>query len=81
MGYLETMRKMENNRELTEDDKLDCVIDVIKIQLDIELSKDNKIVKQISDQIGSMWTDTPMPVAFLDIPHAIMDFYREYTAA
>jgi hypothetical protein len=80
MGYLETMAKIENNKELTEEDKLECVADVIKIRLNVKLTKNDKIVKMISDKVGSMWTDTPMPVASQDIPDAIIDFYYEHMA-
>jgi hypothetical protein len=81
MGYMEAMLKIDNSDELEEEDKLDCVRDVIKTRLGIDLPVGSGIVKQISDRLGSTWTDSPAPVAFDDIPEQIIYFYKQLVAA
>lgn len=81
MGYLETMVKLENGKELSAVDKLDCIRDVLKIHLKIELNVDDEIIKRISSDIGSIWEDIPMPAASQDIPREIIDIYLEFVAA
>lgn len=81
MGYLETMVKLENGEELSTEDKLDCIRDVLRIHLKVEVSMDSEIVKRISTDIGSMWEDIPMPAASQDIPREIVDRYLEFVAA
>ena len=81
MGYLETMVKLENGKELSREDKLDCIRDVLRIHLKVEVSMDSEIVKRISTDIGSMWEDIPMPAASQDIPREIVDRYLEFVAA
>jgi hypothetical protein len=81
MGYVETMVKLENGKELSAEDKLDCIRDVLRIHLKVEVSMDSEIVKRISTDIGSMWEDIPMPAASQDIPREIVDRYLEFVAA
>ena len=80
MGYLESMIKLENGKELSEADKLECVADVLNIDFNLKIDKDSEIVKKITDQIGSMWTDAPMPVAWHDIRAAIRESYQSLVA-
>ena len=81
MRYLETMVKLENGKELSAEDKLDCIRDVLRIHLKVEVSMDSEIVKRISTDIGSMWEDIPMPAASQDIPREIVNRYLEFVAA
>ena len=76
-GYIGLMLKMDNSDEITESDKYDCVCDILESRLGVKVAVDDPIVREISDRIGSMWADLPMPVAAADIPDAIEMFYKE----
>lgn len=76
-GYIRLMLKLDNLDEITESDRYDCVCDVLEKRLGVKVTENDKIVRDISDRIGSMWTDLPMPVAAADIPDAIETFYKE----
>lgn len=76
-GYINVMLKLDNGDAISEREKRDCVCDVLATRLGIRLAEDSKLAGEISDRIGSMWTDVPMPVAAEDIPESIIMFYNE----
>lgn len=76
-GYISVMLKLDNGDEISESEKHECVRDVLATRLEIRLAEDSKLVGEISDRIGSMWTDLPMPVAAEDISYSIIAFYNE----
>lgn len=76
-GYISAMTRLDNGDEIPEREKHDCVCDILAARLGITLAEDSKLVGEISDRIGSMWTDLPMPVASTDIPESIVMFYND----
>ncbi len=76
-GYISVMLKLDNDDEISEREKHDCVCDVLEKRLGVKVTADDKIVREISGRIGSMWTDLPMPVAATDIPDSIIVLYNE----
>jgi hypothetical protein len=76
-GYISVMLKLDNGDEISEREKHDCVCYVLATRLGIRLAEDSQLAGEISDRIGSMWTDLPMPVAAEDIPDSIIAFYNE----
>lgn len=77
-AFVKLMLKLENRAEdVTESEKHACVCDILEQRLGVELSEDDPMVRKISDRVGSMWVDLPMPVAATDIPDSIEMFYHE----
>jgi hypothetical protein len=77
MGYYSLMIKLENKEKIEESDKWDFVKECLKIRQRVDVPVNSRIVREISDRIGSAWEDIPMPVAALDLVSLVDDFYEE----
>ena len=76
-GYISAMTRLDNGDEIPEREKHDCVCDILAARLGITLAEDSKLVGEISDRIGAICTERPMPVASTDSPESIVRFYND----
>ncbi|MEM0133659.1 MAG: hypothetical protein QXU18_00310 [Thermoplasmatales archaeon] len=79
MGYYSLIAKKENGHEITENDKRDFVADVISIRLSESVRPDDPITARIVAEIGSRWDDLPMPVAAIDLPDLVENYFLKFS--
>ena len=75
MTYISVFIKKENGQEISKDEKLEFVKEVLKSRLG-NVPVDSQIVMEVAEMIGSMWDDCPMPVAAIDLPDYAEECYR-----
>jgi hypothetical protein len=76
MTYVSVFIKKENGQEISKDEKLEFVKEVLRSRLGVEVHVNSQIVMEITEMVGSMWDDCPMPVAAIDLPDYAEECYR-----
>ena len=79
MEYYKVMKERESGIKSSEFNKRHFIVEVLAVRGLAKLNPDDEIVTKIKDRIGTAWEDTPMPVAAIDLPELVEDYFRDLT--